>query len=76
MARATNLHRFRAVTRHEDGTDCHHKLTPRGYATEEGCTGRSGYHAECSCGGWSLDGTTKAALEYSHSHHHRPAAKA
>lgn len=35
---------------HADGTTCTHKLKPSGRALENGCSGRAGYEATCSCG--------------------------
>jgi hypothetical protein len=64
-------HTFRAASRHADGTDCTHKLSPRGKAIEPGCTGRHDYRASCACGEWQQTGSTRAALEFSHTSHRR-----
>jgi hypothetical protein len=68
---AKTRHTLKAVARHADGTDCTHRLSPRGKATEAGCTGRHDYRASCTCGHWNQEGQTKAALEYSHTTHRR-----
>lgn len=62
-------HALQAVARHLDGTDCTHRLSPRGKAVEDGCTGRHDYRASCTCGQWQETGPVKAALEYAHSTH-------
>ncbi|WP_128378505.1 hypothetical protein [Streptomyces cavernae] len=62
-------HTFRATARHADGTDCTHKISPRGKAVEPGCTGRHDYRASCTCGTWQDTGPTRAALEFSHTSH-------
>jgi hypothetical protein len=46
MARITM--RYQSI--HPDGTVCEHRLTTRGSATEDGCTGRDHWRAACSCG--------------------------
>ncbi|MEU9757750.1 hypothetical protein AB0D90_32315 [Streptomyces althioticus] len=67
---ARTRHTLKAQARHADGTDCTHKLSPRGKPREAGCTGRHDYRAWCTCGTWEQTGDTRAALEYTH-HTHR-----
>jgi hypothetical protein len=58
---------------HTDGSVCTHKVTSRGVPKDpaSGCTGRTGFTADCSACTWTGASTTAAALEYSRDSHLR-----
>lgn len=58
---------------HADGSVCKHKVTSKGVPRESGsgCTGRTGFTADCSACEWTDSGSTGTALEYSRDSHLR-----